>query len=73
MLKPVLAVVATMCLSWGIAATIQTVRASTGEDVRVECQRCLYKQIVTPTPIYCCRECGQIQRPVLAPSLAYDE
>ena len=69
MLKPTLVVVATMCLSWGIAATIQTVRASTGDDVRVECQRCLSKQLVAPTPIYRCRDCGRIQRPVLAPCL----
>lgn len=73
MIKPVLAVVATMCLSWGIAVTIQTVRASTGEDVRVECPRCLYKQIITPTPIYCCRECGRIQRSVRVAYLIEDE
>ena len=67
MIKPIFAVLATMLVSWGIAFAIQTVRASTGEDVRVECQRCLCKQLVAQTPIYRCRDCGRIQRPVLVP------
>lgn len=51
MIKPTLAITATMCLSWGIAATIQTVKASTGEDVVIRCRRCHLPQVAAPSPI----------------------
>jgi hypothetical protein len=69
MLKPTLAIIATMCLSWGLAFAIQQVRSSSGDDIRVECPHCMCKSIIMPTSVYRCRECGRIQRPVLAPCL----
>ena len=61
MFKPVLVVFATMCLSWGIAATIQTVRASTGEDVVIRCRRRQLPQVAAPSPIVSCKQCGLVQ------------
>ena len=61
MLKPVFAIIATMCLSWGIAATIQTVRASTGQDVVIRCRRRQLPQVAAPSPIVSCKQCGLVQ------------
>jgi hypothetical protein len=67
MLKPIFAVMATMLVSCGIAVTIQTVRASTGEDVVIRCRRCQLPQVAAPSPVVSCKQCGLVQRPVLVP------
>ena len=61
MIKPILAVIATMFLSWGIAATIQTVRASTGEDVVIRCRRRQLPQVAAPSPVVSYKQCGLVQ------------
>lgn len=73
MIKPVLAVVATMCLSWGIAFAIQTARSSTEPDMRVECHKCNRPQIITPTPYYFCVQCLCVQRPIATTVERHDD
>ena len=62
MLKPMLAVIATMCLSWGFAFAIQSIRPrSPSEDVVIECVACHKSRRMSPTPIYICPDCGRYQ------------
>ena len=61
MSKPLLAVLATMLLSWGIACAIQIVRTSTGEDVVIRCRRCQLPQVAAPSPVVSCKQCGLVQ------------
>ena len=61
MFKPALAIVTTMCLSWGLAFAVQSLRHSTDSDIVVECQRCHGRQFISPQPLYSCRHCWRIQ------------
>jgi predicted RNA-binding Zn-ribbon protein involved in translation (DUF1610 family) len=62
MLKPIFAVIATMCLSWGIAFAIQQVRSvPQSEDVIIECVACHKSRRMSPTPLYSCPDCGRYQ------------
>ena len=62
MLKPVFAIIATMCLSRGIAFAIQQVRSiPQSEDVIIECVACHKSRRMSPTPLYCCPDCGLYQ------------
>lgn len=62
MLKPVLVIVATMCLSWGLAFAVNAVRpGDPANDVAVECGYCGRQQFSPPAPLYSCRHCGRIQ------------
>jgi cytochrome c553 len=63
MLKPTLVIIATMCLSWGMAVVIHTVRGASSPssmDMVVACARCHTLQRVS-TPVYSCVECGRVQ------------
>jgi hypothetical protein len=60
-IRPTIAVIATMCLSWGLACVIQIARTSTGEDVVIRCRRCQLPQVAAPSPIVSCKQCGLVQ------------
>jgi hypothetical protein len=61
-LKPIFAVIATMCLSWGLAFAIQQVRSiRPHEDVVIECVAFHHSRRMSPTPLYCCPDCGLFQ------------
>lgn len=61
MIKPIFAVIATMCLSWGLACAIQTVRASTEARIVISCRKCHTPQAATPAPFALCHHCGLVQ------------
>lgn len=61
MFKPFLAIVATMCLSWGIALAVHAVRNSTDADIVIECRQCHTHQVVAPSPVSICKHCGLVQ------------
>lgn len=62
MSKPLLAVIATMLLSWGLALAIQTVRThDPSTDIIVMCCRCYIVQRQSPAPVYSCYHCGRYQ------------
>lgn len=61
MLKPTLVIFATMCLSWGVAFAIHAVRNSTDADIVIECRQCRTHQVVAPSPVAVCKNCGLVQ------------
>ena len=65
MLKPIFAIVATMCLSWGIAATVTAIRPLAGgampRILSLHCSRCVKANPVEPDiAFWKCRQCWSV-------------